>query len=90
MAKPSSLHDYLFVFMSKGEWWTYWDLSKMIQQHFGKLYNDNSISAAMRDFRKPPYKAKYNLPSGEVVLRRGRINGKGNEYKLITKEETNE
>ena len=43
MAKPTRLHDYLFVFMRKGEWWTYWDLSKMIQQHFGKLYNDNSI-----------------------------------------------
>lgn len=90
MAKPSSLHDYLFVFMRKGEWWTYWDLSQMIQQHFGKKYNDNSISAAMRDFRKLPYKAKYKLPGGEVLLRRGRINGKGNEYKLITEEETYE
>ena len=90
MAKPSSLHDYLFVFMRKGEWWTYWDLSQMIQQHFGKKYNDNSISAAMRDFRKLPYKAKYKLPGGEVLLRRGRINGKGNEYKLIIEEETYE
>lgn len=95
MARPTNLHDYIFVIMRRGDWWTLWDLQKQIHIEFGKWYETDSISCSIRDFRKDPYRIKYGLPlvlagsTGNHVERPNdkmpkvkRTEGKGYKYRL--------
>ena len=83
MKAPSSITDYVYLCLLNEQWWTYWDLQKAIQKNFGKFYDTTTISAALRELRKPHSRDKYNLPtSGEVVPKRKRQIGRGYEFKL--------
>lgn len=70
--------------MRNRRWWTFWDLQRVILRNTGVYYGEPSISAAIRELRKEPFRIKYNFPMhGEVVDRRRKPNSKGYEYKLI-------
>ena len=72
--------------MQNGQWWTHWSLQAEIKKHTNRFYSTDSISAAIRNLRKPLHQARYGLPSGDIVDRRRRQEGPGNEYRLILKE----
>ena len=84
MSKAKSITDFVFLCMRDGCWWTFWELQEVIKTKTGKFYGEPSISAAIRDLRKAPYRLKYGLQSsGETIEKRRIINGKGYKYKLI-------
>tara|TARA_R100001463_G_scaffold110246_2_gene164975 strand:- start:1720 stop:1986 length:267 start_codon:yes stop_codon:yes gene_type:complete len=79
-----TLDDCVFLCMRNGEWWTFWDLQKVIKEKSDVFYGEPSISAAIRNLRKEPARVKYKLAEfGEVIEKRKKLNGKGFEYKLI-------
>tara|TARA_B100000085_G_scaffold178369_1_gene162699 strand:+ start:4518 stop:4787 length:270 start_codon:yes stop_codon:yes gene_type:complete len=83
MSKANSLTDYVFLCMRDNNWWTFWELQNLIKFKTGNFYGEPSISAAIRDLRKEPYRHKYGLPlSGEVVEKKRINNGRGYKYKL--------
>ena len=78
-----SLDKLVYYRMLDGQWWTFWALKKEFADK-GYYYGEPSISAAIRNLRKPHCRALFNLPTdGEVIDRRRIHNGKGYEYKLI-------
>jgi hypothetical protein len=84
MSKANSLTDYVFLCMRDGSWWTFWDLQRVIKDKTGKFYGEPSISAAIRDLRKDPFRSKYGLEMfGETIERRKITDKKGYKYKLI-------
>jgi hypothetical protein len=85
MSKPNSVTDYVYLAMSNGQWWTFWELQDVINRNVGKFYGEPTISAAIRELRKYEPRKKYGLPlNGEIVIKRKIQNRKGNEYRLIT------
>ena len=85
MSKPNSVTDYVYLAMSNGQWWTFWELQDVIKRNVGKFYWEPTISAAIRELRKYEPRKKYGLPlNGEIVIKRKIQNRKGNEYRLIT------
>jgi len=79
-----TLDDCVFLCMRNGEWWTFWDLQKVIKEKSDVFYGEPSISAAIRNLRKEPARVKYKLAKfGEVIEKRKQLSGKGFEYKLI-------
>lgn len=83
LSKPNSLTDYVFLCMRDQSWWTFWELKEAIRKKTGKYYGEPSISAAIRDLRKEPYRHKYDLPVyGEIIDRKRIQGGKGYKYKL--------
>ena len=85
MGKKLSLNDCVFICMSDGNWWTFWDLQKKIADKHD-YYNENSISASMRSLRNPENRMKYNLPldiNTDVIIRKRISDGKGYKYRLI-------
>jgi hypothetical protein len=89
--KKLSLDDMVFLCMKEGKtWWTYWDMGRVILNKSGTKYNDNSISAAMRNMRKSKQRAKYGLRKHGDPLecrRRTNVDGKklrGYEWRLKT------
>ncbi len=81
--KKPSLQDCVFLKMRNCKPWTFWELQEAIRKDFGTFYGEPTISAAIRELRKPHARIKYNLPpSGEIVLREKRISGKGFTYRL--------
>ena len=85
MSKPNSVADYVYLAMSNGQWWTFWELQDVIKRNVGKFYGEPTISAAIRELRKYEPRKKYGLPlNGEIVIKRKIQNRKGNEYRLIT------
>ena len=87
MSKPNSVTDYVYLAMSNGQWWTFWELQDVIKRNVGKFYGEPTISAAIRELRKYEPRKKYGLPlNGEIVIKRKIQNRKGNEYRLITGE----
>ena len=76
----------VLICMKDGRWWTHWSLQAEIKQHTSRFYSTDSISAAIRNLRKPRHQARYGLPSGDIVRRRPRQEGPGNEYRLVLKE----
>ncbi len=80
-----SLDDCIFLCMRNNEWWTFWDLQKVIKQNTGKFYGEPTISAGIRNMRKPPAIKKYKLPQDkEVIIKKRIAGGKGYKYRLIT------
>lgn len=87
MSKGLSINDCLYKCMQDGRWWTFWDLQAIIKEKAGKFYGEPSISAGIRDFRKMPFRLKYDLPlTAEVVERKRITGGKGYKYRLVRRE----
>ncbi len=85
MSKANSITDFVYLCMRDGSWWTFWELQDVIKTKTGKYYGEPSLSAAIRDLRKTPYREKYDLQMwGEVVEKKRITNGKGYKYKLTT------
>ena len=82
-----NIQEHVFKAMGR-KWNTYWDVREKLLNK-GIYYSETSISAAIRDFRKPRWRKRFDLPrEGEVLLkeRRGPLtNGvRGYKYKLVT------
>ena len=88
MNKKPTMHDCIYMTMTQGHWWTPTELKNFILHKFKKSCSESGLTAAMRDFRKAPYREKYRMPQGEVLLKK-RSYEKSNlwKYKLITKSE---
>ena len=83
LKKPPTLNDCVFAKMRNFQRWTFWELQEAIKSDYGIFYGEPTISAAIRELRKPTPRLKYRLPTdGEVVLRERRQNGKGYTYRL--------
>jgi len=80
-----SVTQYVLICMQDGRWWTYWDIQKKIKDKTNVFYSEATISAAVRNLRKPSYQSKFGLPITTSVSRRKRSVGKGNEYRLSSK-----
>jgi hypothetical protein len=77
------LDHYVMRCLSDFQPWTFWKIQQRINEKTGKFYGEPSISAAIRNIRKPYMRTKYGLPmTGEVVNRERIPNGKGYQYKL--------
>ena len=71
MSKPNSVTDYVYLAMSNGQWWTFWELQDIIKKNVGKFYGEPTISASIRELRKSEQRKKYGLPlNGEIVIRK--------------------
>ena len=83
--KPNSVTDFVYLCMRDGRWWTFWTLQSVIKEKADRYYDHTSLSAAIRNLRKPPYRARYGIdPSLPEVVEIRRIpDSKGYEYKLI-------
>ena len=86
MSQANTVTDFVLRCMSDQKWWTYWDIQKKIKEKTDIYYSEPTISAAIRNLRKPKYQMKYGLPSGDIVDLRSRQEGKGNEYRVRLKE----
>ncbi len=64
--------------------WTFWELQQRIQNEFKSFYGEPTISAAIREIRKQPFRKKWNVPITVVdpVLKTRRQNGRGYQYRL--------
>ena len=83
-----TLHDCVYMAMSQGNWWKPHELRQFILNKFNKSCSESALTASMRDFRKPTYRQKYELPMGEVLeKKRDYNNSSGWKYKLIIKSE---
>ena len=75
--------DLVFELMYDFKPWTFWDLQQTLANDQGKFFGEPTISASIREIRRPSFRQKYNLPlSGEVVVREKRPSGKGFQYRL--------
>ena len=83
--KPNlTLDDCVYLCMSKGGYWTFWELQSMIKERTGQFYGEPSISAAIRNLKKLPARHKYKFPiEGEIIHKKRRDEGRGYKYKLI-------
>jgi len=82
--KLKSLDDFVWKCMSDGRWWTFWELQDTIKNKTVIHYGEPTISAAIRNLRKPYARSKYNLCQyGETVMKKRITGGKGYQYKLI-------
>jgi len=81
--KKLSLHDWIYLNFKHGKtWWTYWEMGRVIEHKGGSKYNDNSISAAIRDMRKPKYRARYGLRKhGDPLEKRRRVSREGKKLR---------
>lgn len=61
--------------MINGDWWTLWELQEAINTSFGEFYSENTLSARIRDLRKPEH-------GNHKVERRSRC-GRTYEYRLL-------
>ena len=84
-----SLDDCVFNCLSERDslggvyYWTFWGIQARIKEQTGQFYGEPSISAAIRNIRKPYARKRYGLPNtGEVITKRRKANSKGYEYKL--------
>ena len=72
--------------MSDGRWWTFWDLQETIQLKTGKFYGEPTISAAIRNMRKPECRERFGLPLDmniEIIDKKRIQGGKGYKYRMI-------
>ena len=62
--------------MSNGAWWTPWELQRRIDSDSGEWHSDASITARIRDGRKPQY-------GNHLIEKRIREGSRAYEYRLI-------
>ena len=90
MKTKLTLDDCVYLCLKDGAWWTFWHLQEAIKGRTGTFYGEPSISAAIRNLRKLPQRAKYNFsPFGEVIEKRRRLTGKGYQYRLTQNAQEN-
>lgn len=65
----------VWYFIKDGNWWTLYEIQRHIHHSFGVLYSDSSLSARVRDFRKPKF-------GGYTIERRKIPNRRSYEYRL--------
>lgn len=83
-----TLDDCVHMCLRNGNWWTFWDLQRVIKTNTGTFYGEPSISAAIRNIRKYKCRQRYNLPlTGELILKRRIDNKQGYEYRLTLERE---
>tara|TARA_Y100000114_G_C11733950_1_gene315123 strand:+ start:574 stop:870 length:297 start_codon:yes stop_codon:yes gene_type:complete len=82
MRSKLTLDDCIYLCMKNGNWWTFWTLQQTIYEKTQKFYGEPTISAGIRNLRKPYAKAKYKLPDNAEIIKRRIDGGKGYEYKL--------
>jgi len=81
--ESKGLDHYVMMCLADFQPWTFWKMQAKINEKTGKFYGEPSISAAIRNVRKPYMRSRYNLPlTGEVIKREKIPNGKGYQYKL--------
>ena len=75
--------DLVFELMYDFKPWTFWDLQQTMADKVGQFYGEPTISASIREIRRPSFRKKYKLPdTGEVIIREKRSSGKGYQYRL--------
>ena len=86
---PNSATDFVFLCMRDNDWWTFWRIQSEIREKTGRTYSEATISASIRDLRKPEYRRRYSLPidSKDNVESRRLKTRRGYEYRLITQGE---
>tara|TARA_R100000426_G_scaffold74910_1_gene52556 strand:- start:133 stop:408 length:276 start_codon:yes stop_codon:yes gene_type:complete len=79
----TTLTEMVFEVMIDMRPWTYWNIGQEIHRRHGQFFNDNSISAAIRNLRKQEFKAKLNIKMDADPVIKERIPGKrGYTYRL--------
>tara|TARA_Y100001938_G_C8081904_1_gene429661 strand:- start:2167 stop:2457 length:291 start_codon:yes stop_codon:yes gene_type:complete len=83
MNKKLTLDDMVYLCLKEGvTWWTYWSLQRVIKNKSGILYGEPSISAAIRNMRKPKQREKYNLRKhGDPLESRRRVSREGKKLR---------
>ena len=73
-----TLDDCVHMCLRNGNWWTFWDLQRVIKNNTGTFYGEPSISASIRNIRKYKCRQKYSLAlTGEITSKRSIENKKG-------------
>ena len=85
MRHKYTLDESVFICLRNGEWWTFWDLQRVIKENTNKFYGEPTISASIRNMRKDDRREKFGLRKYGEVIEKQRIpnGGKGYQYKLI-------
>ena len=63
------------LMVKSGEWWMPHEICAAIRSHYGHMVSDSSVTARLRDLRKPAY-------GGHAVDKRIRFGSKAYEYKV--------
>jgi len=63
------------ILRQSGDWWAPWELCNAILSRHGVKVSDSSITARLRDLRKPRY-------GGHMIEKRRREGSKAFEYRL--------
>ena len=78
-----SVDDMVFECMAYFSPWTFWGLQREIKNRWGRDFGETTISAAIRNLRKPKFRKKMGLPMDiQIVFTRRITNRKGYEYRL--------
>ena len=81
-----TVKDSVFLCMRNNAWWTFWDLQRVIKEKTGTFYGEATISAAIRELRKPHCRIKYGIPmEGDPVMKRRIGSRVGYQYKLTNR-----
>lgn len=89
MKPMGSSQDAIYEVMKNGNFYTIWDIRKLIALRYGIHVMETTISAKMRSFRWLENRVKYKLSTDlreEVLIKEKRVNGGGYLYKLIIPE----
>ena len=70
-----TLNSRVFDLLAAGRWYTPWELCREIQLRYLTMTSDSSITARLRDLRKPRY-------GSHVIEKRIREGSRSYEYRL--------
>lgn len=74
--KALNLNGLIRGILMAGDWWTPFELRKNLLECHGEMHSDSTITARLRDLRKPAY-------GGYVIEKRLRIGSRAYEYRLV-------
>ena len=73
-----TLNAWVLALLAAGRWYAPWELCREIQLRYLTMTSDSSITARLRDLRKPRYGA-------HVIEKQRRANSSAYEYRLVSK-----
>ena len=73
-----TLNSWVLALLAAGRWYAPWELCREIQLRYLTMTSDSSITARLRDLRKPRYGA-------HVIEKQRRANSSAYEYRLVSK-----
>jgi hypothetical protein len=73
-----TLNSWVLSLLAAGRWYAPWELCREIQLRYLTMTSDSSITARLRDLRKPRYGA-------HVIEKQRRANSSAYEYRLVSK-----